>query len=104
MLVVVDVVFILDWGHRQLLGGRDSGRGWSAGCNGCDIDVLDHDLATDGGRDDVNWVLTLVVHMSQGIVQLEVRVSDGAGAEEDRDGEGGTHSGGRLVNMVVVVL
>ena len=85
---MVFLLFVLDRCHCEFLGSRNSGRRRSrrAAPHSCDVNILNHDFTTDSGRDDLDWVLSLVVHMSQGVVELEVRVSDGAGAEEDRDG------------------
>lgn len=47
--------------------------------------------------------LALVVHMGQGVFQLEVRMGNGAGAEEDREGDRGMHCGGRSVGGRIVV-
>ena len=64
-----------------------------ASANGGYVEVLDLDFIAEGNRFDLEWLVSLVVHVSQRVVELEVRVGNGAGAEEDRNGDGGTHVG-----------
>ena len=58
---------------------------WSWGIDIVDIDILHYGFAIDLSCFHLGWLVTLVVHVSQRVVELEMRVSDGAGAEEDWD-------------------
>ena len=62
----------------------------SRGCVAVDVlnkDILNLDLTIGkGSRDNFSWLLAFVVNMIQRVVQLEVWVGNGAGAEKDGNG------------------
>lgn len=104
------LLWLLHRGDCQFLGSRSNYGGccggwcwrWGIPIDRSNVEILDLDLIADGGRDDLERLVTLVVHVSQRIVELEVRVGNGAGAEEDWDSNGGTHlewvEGGRVLD------